>query len=58
MSWISGEVALALPDGEAQPRVTALTQLNRRQRHQSTAFLDLFLCSVCLATASALTHAD
>jgi len=58
MAWISGELALSLPHGEAQPRVTGLRGLSPFQRRTTTAFLDLFLCGVCLAAASALTHPD
>jgi hypothetical protein len=58
MAWISGELALSLPHGEAQPHVTAFSGVNLRQRRTTTAFLDLFLCSGCLAAASALTHPD
>ena len=58
MAWISRELALSLPYAEAQPHVTGLSGVNLRQRRATLAFLDLFLCSVCLAAAATLTHPD
>jgi hypothetical protein len=58
VAWISGEMAVAVREREAQPRIVGMRDLSlaRRPRTPRTfAWFDLYLCGRCLAAAAALT---
>jgi hypothetical protein len=58
VAWLSGEVALSVRAGEAQPRVVAVGGGDRRGARTTTAFIDLYLCALCLSTAASLARGD
>ena len=57
VAWLSGDMALSIGAGEAQPRVTAFADLSLTQRPRGMALLDLYLCAACLAGAKQLADA-